>query len=67
MENYLVFARTEYEEPLEYRGNLEAPDDGEAEKLAGEKFGRGWLELVLVPEREIYWAQSSGAEMEAQA
>jgi hypothetical protein len=67
MANYLVFARTDYAEPLEHRGNLEAADDGEAKRLAVERFGEEWLELTLVPEREIYWVLREEAEMEAQA
>jgi 1,2-phenylacetyl-CoA epoxidase PaaB subunit len=65
MENYLVFARTEYDEPLEHRGGLEAADDEEARKIAIERFGEEWLELVLIPEREIHWVQREEAEVEA--
>jgi hypothetical protein len=57
MDNYLIFARTEYDEPLEHRGDLEAADDDEARRLAIERFGEEWLELVLIPEREIHWVQ----------
>ena len=64
MENYLVFARTDYDEPLEYRGNLEAADDEGADRLAIERFGEEWLELVLIPEREIHWVQREEAEVE---
>lgn len=67
MANYLVFARTDYAEPLEHRGEIEAADDGEAKKLAVERFGGDWLELTLVPEREIYWVLREEAEMEARA
>jgi hypothetical protein len=67
MENYLVFARTEYDEPLEYQGNLEAADGGAAGKLAVDRFGEEWLELVLVPERDTHWVLREEAEMEAQA
>lgn len=55
MANYLIFARTEYAEPLEHKGNLEAADNDEARELAIERFGAEWLELTLVPEREIHW------------
>jgi hypothetical protein len=65
VENYLVFARTDYDEPLEYRGNLEATDDEEAKSLAIERFGEEWLELVLIPEPEVYWVQREEAEVEA--
>jgi 1,2-phenylacetyl-CoA epoxidase PaaB subunit len=65
MDNYMVFARTEYDEPLEHRGDLEATDDEEAKSLAIERFGEEWLELVLIPEREIHWVQKEAAEVEA--
>ena len=39
MERYLVFARTEYDEPLEHRGDVEAADD-DAAKLARERYGQ---------------------------
>jgi hypothetical protein len=57
MERYFVFARTEYDEPLEYRGDFEAQDTEEAKKLALENYGGEWLEMSLVPEGEIYWAE----------
>ena len=65
MQNYLVFARTEYAEPLEHRGNLEAADDEVAAKLAVDRFGEEWLELVLVPERDIHWVHREEVELEA--
>jgi hypothetical protein len=64
MANYLVFARTEYAEPLEHKGDLEAADD-EARELAVERFGEEWLELTLVPEREIHWVLREEAEAQA--
>jgi 1,2-phenylacetyl-CoA epoxidase PaaB subunit len=67
MASYLVFARTEYAEPLEHKGNLEAADDGQASKVAIERFGEQWLEMVLVPEKEVHWVQRDEAGMEAQA
>jgi 1,2-phenylacetyl-CoA epoxidase PaaB subunit len=67
MRNYLVFGRTEYAEPLEHRGDLRAPDDEEARRLALERFGEEWLELVLIPEGEIHWVQREEAGMEARA
>jgi len=54
--DYMVFARTEYSEPVEHRGNIQAADDEEAKKVAVEQFGEEWLELVLVPERDVHWA-----------
>jgi 1,2-phenylacetyl-CoA epoxidase PaaB subunit len=65
MQNYLVFARTDYAEPLEHKGNLEAADDEETAKLAIDRFGEEWLELVLVPERDIHWVHREEVELEA--
>ncbi len=66
MEKYLVFARTEYDEPLEYRGEIEASGDEEASKLVLERFGEDWLEMSLVPVRGIYWAEKDTEEEEAE-
>jgi len=57
MERYLVFARAEYDEPLEHRGDVEAPGDDEAAKLARERYGEDWLEMSLVPVSQVYWAE----------
>jgi 1,2-phenylacetyl-CoA epoxidase PaaB subunit len=57
MERYLVFARAEYDEPLEHRGEVEARGDDEAAKLARERYGEDWLEMSLVPVSQIYWAE----------
>jgi len=54
MERYLVFARTEYDEPLEHRGDVEAPGDEEAAKLAKELYGTGWLEMSLGLWSKVY-------------
>jgi 1,2-phenylacetyl-CoA epoxidase PaaB subunit len=68
MNGYLVFARTEYSEPVEHQGNIQAADDEEAKKLAVEQFGEQWLELVLVPERDVRWVMRKGeAEVETPA
>ena len=56
MNDYMVFARTEYSEPVEYQGKIQAVDDEEAKKAALDQFGGEWLELVLVPERDVHWA-----------
>lgn len=56
MNDYMVFARTDYSEPVEHRGNIQATDDERAKKVAVERFGEDWLELVLVPERDVHWA-----------
>jgi hypothetical protein len=55
MERYRVFGRTTYPEPLEFQGMVTAADDAAAATLALERYGRGWVELVLVPERSIQW------------
>lgn len=65
MERYMVFARTEYDEPLEYRGEVEASGDEEAGKLALEQYGGEWLEMSLVPVGRIHWAEKEEAEVEA--
>ena len=46
MEQYRVFGRTSYPEPLEYQGTLTAALEGH---------GPRWVELVLIPERAIHW------------
>jgi hypothetical protein len=53
MSRYLVFAREQYAEPLELRGDLEASDD-EAAKLAAPDDER-FIEIQLVPDDEIRW------------
>lgn len=62
MERYLVFARTEYDEPLEHRGDIEAAGAQEAAKLARERYGEGWLEMSLVPVSQVYWAEREEVE-----
>ena len=57
MERYFVFARTEYDEPLEHRGEVEADGVEVAKKLALEEYGEEWLEMSLVPVRRVYWAE----------
>jgi hypothetical protein len=66
MERYLVFARSEYAEPLEHRGDIEAESDGEAAKLARERYGEDWLEMSLVPVSKAYWAEKETEEGEAE-
>ncbi len=67
MERYLVFARAEYDEPLEHRGEVEAPGDDEAAKLARERYGDDWLEMSLVPVSKVYWAEQEEEEAGAEA
>jgi hypothetical protein len=57
MERYFVFARTEYDEPLEHRGDVEAGDVEEARTRALQQYGEEWLEMSLVPVSRIYWAE----------
>lgn len=66
MEKYMVFARTEYDEPLEHRGEVEASGDKEAKEAALERFGEDWLEMSLVPESKIHWAERE-EEVEVEA
>ena len=66
MEKYLVFARTEYDQPVEYRGDVEAASDEEATKLAKERYGQDWLEMSLVPVSKAYWAEKETEEGEAE-
>ena len=67
MNDYLVFGRTEYSEPVEHKGNLQAADDEEARRLAVERFGEEWVELVLVREHEIHWVMRRETEVETSA
>ena len=57
MERYFVFARTEYDEPLEHRGDVEADEVEVAKNLALEEYGEEWLEMSLVPVSRVYWAE----------
>lgn len=66
MDKYLVFARAEYDEPLEHRGEVEAPNDEEAAELARGRHGGDWLEMVLVPVSKAYWAEKETEEGEAE-
>jgi hypothetical protein len=55
VEDYRVFARAEYAEPLELKGSVRAAGDRAAADQALRRFGRDWVELVLLPERAIHW------------
>ena len=57
MERYFVFARTEYDEPLEHRGDVEADGAEEAGRRALGQYGEEWLEMSLVPASRVYWAE----------
>jgi hypothetical protein len=66
VERYMVFARTEYDEPLEHRGEVEAADDDDAAKFAKERYGQDWLEMALVPVSKAYWAERETEQGEAE-
>ena len=53
----MVFARNEYDEPLEHRGDVEAAGNDDAAKLAKGRYGQDWLEMSLVPVSKAYWAE----------
>ena len=53
MSRYLVFAREQYAEPLELRGDLEAADDDAAKQAAPDD--PRFIEIQLVPDGEIRW------------
>jgi hypothetical protein len=60
VEIYRVAGRTAYAEPLELQGTIEAAGDDDAAAAAVERFGDGWVELVLVPERAVHWVIGGG-------
>jgi 1,2-phenylacetyl-CoA epoxidase PaaB subunit len=62
----MVFARTEYDEPLEHRGEVEAGSEEEASRAALEQFGEEWLEMWLVPQSKVYYAERE-EEVEVEA
>ena len=66
MEKYMVFARTEYDQPIEHRGDVEAGGDEEAAKAAQERYGKDWLEMTLVPVSRAYWAEKETQEGETE-
>ena len=53
MSRYLVFAREQYAEPLELRGDLEADSDDAAKQAAPDD--AKFIEIQLVPDDEIRW------------
>ena len=59
-----MFGRTEYPEPLEFRGTMAAAGDDAAAAAALERHGRRWVELVLIPERSITWILGPGGSGE---
>ena len=67
MHDSLEAGRSEYREPVEHEGSRQAGDGGERRRLVGERLGEEWVELVLVPEREIHWVMKKEAEVETSA
>jgi hypothetical protein len=61
MRRYRVFGRAAYPEPLEFQGTLTAADHDAATGDALERFGRAWVELVLLPEGAIHWVLGADA------
>ena len=61
---YLVLARREYVESLSYQGMLEAGTGQDPGRLAVDRFGAGWLELVLAPEGAVRWVIEPGTPLE---
>ena len=55
MSVWRVYGRTEYAEPLTERGMISASSRELALELVGDRYGDGWVELVLVPEDGIQW------------
>ncbi|MBM4423794.1 MAG: hypothetical protein FJ030_10425 [Chloroflexi bacterium] len=54
MNTFLIFGRKEYQQPLEYLGAItveSGPD--ELSRIARERFGEGWLEMVAAPESSV--------------
>lgn len=66
MEKYMVFARTEYDQPIEHRGDVEAGGEEEAARAALEGYGKDWLEMTLVPVSRAYWAEKETQEGETE-
>ena len=62
----MVFARAEYDQPLEHRGDVEAAGDEAAARLARERYGEDWLEMSLVPVSKAYWAEKETEEGETE-
>jgi hypothetical protein len=56
----LVYGRAAYAEPLEQVGTIEEDED------VRDAFPGDWVELVLVPEREVFWIVRDGKEVEGE-
>jgi hypothetical protein len=55
LQEYLVFARSAFEEPLAQRGSVRGDDVEGARAAALERFGDGWVELSLIPAADVRW------------
>ncbi len=53
---YFVFARKKADQPLAAVGELAADSSEAVARLARERFGEEWLELVAVPADAASWA-----------
>lgn len=62
MQRYLVFGRRKYTDPLARQGVLEAGDPEQARRQALESYGKEWVELTLIPEKEIHWVLQEAAD-----
>jgi hypothetical protein len=67
METYLVFARAAYADPLSFQGALEVSAGAHPNQLALDTYGSDWVELVLVPERDLFWAIKEKTSTTAEA
>lgn len=67
MERYLVFARKAYADPLSLEGALDVPAGQNPQQPALEAYGDDWLELILIPEREAFWAIEEPTSISAEA
>jgi hypothetical protein len=56
----VVYGRTSYAEPLEEVGLIAEGED------AGTAFPRDWVELVVIPERDVCWIVRDGKEVEGE-
>lgn len=55
MPEYLVFARTDYNENVIHQGTVSADGEEDASAQARERFGEDWLEMTLVSADAMHW------------
>ena len=61
MKEYLIFARKEYQQPLEWIGKLTvengsaaaAPTADLIERARGQFGGEGWVEMIAIPDKAV--------------